>query len=173
MANLSFRFCGVKQERKNKRAEKIRIEATDGENRESRSPSRNNLSRSEELPPYARGGETLRSWRLKSRLEIDWRKVVGDEVEEGKGGAGKHEAGMGYRGESSRHVVQVANLVTGARFLAPRERTPVNPTAAYFYSLVSFDRASRHTQMPPVARNSCDRSTDSDASSSLRKCSFD
>lgn len=75
------------------------------------------LSRTGELA--CSGRRTLRSRRLKSRLEIDWRKV-GD-VEEGKGGA-VHEAGMGYRGESSRHVDQVANLVAGARFLV-RENT--------------------------------------------------
>lgn len=38
-------------------------------------------------------------------------------------------------------------------------RAPVNPTAAYFYSRVSADRATKHwhTQFPPIARNSYDR----------------
>ena len=126
------------------------MDATDPENREARSSSRRIIYQEARSCRVRSGRRTLRSWRLKSRLEIDWRKVVGDEVEEGKGGAGTHEAGMGYRGESSRHVVQVANLVTGARFLV-RERTPVNPTAAYFYSRVSFDRATRVPAHPDTS----------------------
>lgn len=66
--------------------------------------------------------------REKLNLQIDrnrrfriGRRKAGD-VEEGKGGVTNNEAGMGYHGESSRHVDQVANLVAGARFLV-RENT--------------------------------------------------